>query len=163
MVASVVGRIAQRHPLGSTHVTEEVRLNDPSPKKMGLFSKIASRDDALKVAKDTSSALFFLAVLQGAQAYWVGLSVLFDAVIYAIGGFFVRRFHSRAAAIIVLVLALVGAVVTFGNRVGANLGGGNNVILATLVVWAAVRAVESTFKLHGRFAHAVTNERGGAQ
>lgn len=129
---------------------------------MGFFSKIASRDDALKVAKDTSSAFFFLAVLQGAFAYWVGLSVMFDAVIYAVGGFFVRRFQSRAAAVVLLVLALVGAVVTFGNRVGANIGGGNNIFLAIIVLWAAVRAVEATFKLHGRFAQAGTNERGGA-
>jgi apolipoprotein N-acyltransferase len=127
-------------------------MSEPAPKKKGSFSKLESREDALKLVKDTSSAFFVIAVLQAALAYWIGLSILFDAVIYAVGGFFLRRFNSRVAAVALLVLALVGACVTVANRIGANLGGGNNFILASIVLWAAVRAVEATFKLRGKFS-----------
>ncbi len=123
-------------------------------KKKGSFSKIENRDDALKMVKDTSLAFFFVAGLQAILSYWIGSGVLIDAAVYAIGGFFLRRFNSRTAAVILLILALLGAGVTIANKAGANLGGGNNIILALIILWAGIRAVEATFKLHGRFSSA---------
>jgi predicted ferric reductase len=131
----------------------------PDAKKKGLFSKIETRDDALKAVKDTSMGFFVIAALQAALSFLVGFSVLIDAALYVIGGFFVRRFHSRVAAVALLLLALAGAGVTVANKLGENLGGGNNIFLALIVLWAAVRAVEATFKLHGRFSEkAITVE-----
>jgi hypothetical protein len=123
-------------------------------KKKVWFSKIESRDDALKMVKDASMAFFFIAGLQAALSFLLGYEILFDAVIYAVGGFFLRRSNSRVAAVILLLLAIVSIGVTFANKVGANLGGGSNIFLALIVLWAAIRAVEATFKLHGRFASA---------
>jgi hypothetical protein len=37
------------------------------------------------------------------------------------------------------------------NKIGETVGGGNNIILALIVLWAAVRSVDATFKLHGRY------------
>lgn len=134
-------------------------MSEVKEKKKGWFAKIESRDDALKVVKDTSMGFFFVAALQAALSFLVGFSILFDAVIYAVGGFFLRRYNSRAAAVVLLILAVVGAGVTFANKAGANLGGGNNIFLAFIVLWAAIRAVEATFKLRGRFsAEAATSE-----
>ena len=121
-------------------------------KKKGWLSKIESRAEALKVVKDTSMAFFVVAGLQAALSFLVGFSILIDAGLYAIGGFLLRRFNSRAAAVELLVLALLGAVVTVANKLGENLGGGNNIFLALIVLWAAVRAVDATFKLHGRYS-----------
>ena len=56
------------------------------------------------------------------------------------------------AALVLLVSAVIGAGVTFASKAGADLGGGNNIFLALIVLWAGIRAVEATFKLHGRFA-----------
>ena len=120
-------------------------------KKKGSFSKIENRDEALKMVKDAAMAFFFVAGLQAILSYWIGFDVLVDAAIYAIGGVFLRRFNSRAAAVVLLLLALLGAGVTIANKAGANLGGGNNIILALIILWAGIRAVEATFKLHGRF------------
>lgn len=127
-------------------------MSEVKEKKKGWFEKIESGDDALKVVKDTSMAFFLVATLQAALSFLVGFSILFDAVIYAVGGFFLRRYNSRAAAVVLLILAVIGAGVTVANRAGANLGGGNNIFLALIVLWAAIRAVEATFKLHGRFS-----------
>jgi hypothetical protein len=68
------------------------------------------------------------------------------------GRIFLRRFNSRTAAIVLFILASVAMAVTVANKAGANLGGGTNIILALIVLWAAIRAVEATFKLHGKFA-----------
>ena len=127
------------------------------PKKKGWLSKIESRADALKVVKDSSTAFFVVAAIQAALSFLVGFSVLIDAFIYAIGGFFLRRFNSRAAAIVLLLLAVLSAGVTVANKLGENLGGGNNIFLALIVLWAAIRAVEATFKLRGKFAAEVTS------
>ena len=121
-------------------------------KKMGWFSKIESRADALKVVKDTSTGFFVVAAIQAALSFWVGFSVLFDAAIYVVGGFFLRRFNSLVAAIVLLLLALLGAGVTVANKLGENLGGGNNIFLALILLWAAVRAVDATFKLHSKYS-----------
>jgi hypothetical protein len=121
-------------------------------KKKGWFSKIQSREDAIKIVKDTSMAFFVVAAIQAGVSFLLGFSGLFDAAIYAVGGFFLRRFNSRAAAIVLLVLVGVVVAVTFANKAGANLGGGTNIILALIVLWAAIRAVDATFKLHGKFA-----------
>lgn len=134
-------------------------MSEVNERKKGWFAKIESRDDALKVVKDTSMGFFFVAALQAALSFLLGFSIIFDAVIYAAGGFFLRRYNSRAAAVVLLILAVVGAGVTFANKAGANLGGGNNIFLALIILWAAIRAVEATFKLRGRFsAGAATSE-----
>ncbi len=127
-------------------------MTETTKAKKGLFSKIETREDALKIVKDTSTAFFVVAGLQTAASFILGFSILFDAAIYAAGGFFLRRFRSRGAAVVLLLLALVGFGVTLGNRFGANLGGGNNIVLSVIVLWAAVRAVDATFKLHARFS-----------
>lgn len=121
-------------------------------KKKGLFSKIESREDALKMVKDATLGFYLVAGIQAVLFFIAGGSALVDAVIYAVCGFFLRRFSSRAAAVILLILALVVTGVTLANKTGANIGGGNNIFLALVVLWAAIRAVEATFKLHGRFA-----------
>jgi hypothetical protein len=56
------------------------------------------------------------------------------------------------AALVLLVSAVIGAGVTFASKAGADLGGGNNIFLALIVLWAGIRAVEAIFKLHRRFA-----------
>lgn len=126
--------------------------------KKSIFAKIDSREDALRVVKDASSAFFFIAGLQILVAFLLGFSLLLDAGIYIICGFFIRRFNSRVAAIVVLLLSLLSIATTIGNLLGADLGGGSNIVLAVIVLAVAVRTVEATFKLHGPFAVASPTE-----
>lgn len=65
-----------------------------------------------------------------ALAFLVGFSILIDAAIYVVGGFFLRRFNSRSAAIVLLLVAALSVIVTVANKLGENLGGGNNILLA---------------------------------
>ena len=125
----------------------------------GWFSKIESRERALKIIKDTSMGFFFIAALQALLSLLVGFTGLIDAAIFAVGGFLLRRFNSRAAAVVLLLLATIGVGGIFASKAGVNLGGGNNAFLVLIILWAAIRAVEATLKLRGRFsAEAATSE-----
>jgi uncharacterized membrane protein HdeD (DUF308 family) len=121
-------------------------------KKNSWFSKIESKEDALKVIKDTTTAFIAIAILQAILSFFVGHSILIDGIINAGGAFFLRRFNSRTAAVVLLVVATVSVGTTIANLLGAGLGTGTNILLAIVVFWAGVRAVEATFKFHGRFA-----------
>lgn len=121
-------------------------------KKNGWFKKIETRDDALSMVKDTSTGFFVVAGIFAAISFVLGFALLIDAVLYAVGGFFLRRYNSRAAAVVLLIVASVGAAVTFANLAGADLGGGNNIVVAVIIFWAAIRAVEATYKLRSRFS-----------
>lgn len=120
-------------------------------KKGGMFSAIKGRDDAERVAKECGNASFVLAAIQGGIGAFIAPSLLFDAAIYAVCGYFIRYKHSRIAAVILLLLSSVTLITTFMNRTGQNVGGGNNILLALVIAVAALRAVEATFKLNGRY------------
>lgn len=120
-------------------------------KKAGMFAAIQGRDDAEKIAKDCGNGFFAVAAIQGVIGAFIAPSLIFDAVIYALCGYFVRFKHSRVAAVILLLVSGAALIATVMNKMGQNVGGGNNIILAVIVVIAAVRAVEATFKLNGRY------------
>jgi hypothetical protein len=121
-------------------------------KKSSMFAKIESRDDALKVIKDASIGFFFIAVLQAGLGFFIAPSLMIDAVLYAILAGVLLKWKSRIAAVLLLLLAGGALVMTFLNMIGATAMGGSNIILGLVILWAAVRAVEATFRLQGEFA-----------
>lgn len=131
-------------------------MTEEKKNKSGWFSKIQSRDDAIKIAKDCGMGFFVVAAIQAAIGVWILPSLIFDAAVFAICGFFIQKSFSRTAAVIALLLSVAAVITTLMNKVGASVGGGNNIILALIVFWAAVRSVESTFKLHGRYKNVAT-------
>lgn len=126
-------------------------VDDKKPKK-GMFAKIENRDDALKTIRDTSIAFLVVAGIQGAIVIFLAPSGLLDAALYVILGLILMKWKSRTAAVLLLLLSGLSAVVTVMNKLGLMSEGGSNILLALIVFWAAVRAVEATFKLHGKFA-----------
>lgn len=137
-------------------------MAEKNPKKAGWFSKIRDRDDAIKAAKDCGTGFFVIAGIQAVIGVWLAPMLLVDAAIFAICGFFIRRSFSRTAAVVALLLSLIAVVTTFMNRIGESVGGGNNIILALIVSWAAIRSVEATFKLHGRYKKTTSVEQQSA-
>jgi hypothetical protein len=152
---------ANSHPFSQASEAREPAASQQAPHsrarqattvvKKRWFAKVESREDALKVVKDASTVFFMMAASQTAL-FIGGFNGLLDAVLYTGCGFFLRRSNSRVAAVILLILAVVATLVTCANNAGAELGGGKNIAVALIVFWAAVRAVEATFKLHGRYA-----------
>ena len=121
-------------------------------KKMGLFSRIETREEALRLVRDTAVAFFVLAGLQAVIGYFLAPSVLIDAAVIGILALFLLKGRSRVAALLLLVVSLAEATVTVLNRLGMSSQGGTNVFLAVIMVIAAFRAVEATFKLRGSLA-----------
>jgi hypothetical protein len=124
----------------------------PTQKKKGLFSRIETRQDALKQVRDAALGFLFVAGLFGLAGLLLGPALLGDAVILAVLGLILMKCHSRMAAVLLLLISLGQAGVTVLNRLGVTAMGGKNIFLAIIMVIVAVRAVEATFKLHGRFA-----------
>jgi hypothetical protein len=116
-----------------------------------FFSKLGSHFEACQMIKDASNALFTIAVLQAITALiqaqfltWI------DVGVNTMAAFLIRRYHSRAAAIMALGLAILTFALFMIAKVnGESPVGSTGLIFALLALWAGARATEATFKLHG--------------
>ncbi|MEI6660241.1 MAG: hypothetical protein WCK91_02355 [bacterium] len=118
------------------------------PKKNAWFGKIETKEEALKVIKDSSNGFYFLAALQIVIGYFLlGLPAIIDGVIFAVLAFLLRKFNSMVVAVLLLLLSVGAVVVTAINQFGGGTGG-RNTILAVIMIWTSIRAVQATFKLH---------------
>ncbi len=128
-------------------------------KKVGIFTKINCKEDALKIIKDSSLGFFFVAVIQAGVGYFIAPSLIIDAVLFAILATILLICKSRIAAILLFLFGGLTLSMTFLNKVGVTAQGGNNIFLALIIFWIAIRAVESTFKLHGKFSTENTEDK----
>jgi hypothetical protein len=122
-----------------------------TPKRNQFFAKIASRDDALSVVKQSAYGFWVVAAIQGGLGVFIAPSMLFDAACYAVLAAVLLRWRSRVAAILLLLLSGTALTVTVLNKMGVMQQGGTNIILAVIIAYTAIRAVEATLKIHGRF------------
>ena len=123
--------------------------------KSGLFTPITTGDDALTMIREASLAFFFVAGIQALLGATVASALLTDAVIIAVLATILMKWRSRIAAVMLLVVSSAGLAITVLNGLGITAQGGTNIILAVIMVVVAVRAVEATFKLHGRYRTAL--------
>ncbi|MDH3610021.1 MAG: hypothetical protein OEQ24_12370 [Gammaproteobacteria bacterium] len=122
-------------------------------KPVSLLSKITDRDSALKVIKETSLVFIIVGIYQLVVYYLLGhIVILIDAALHIFFGFALREWKSRAAAVILLIQAVIAAVVSIMNHLGYTNEDGVSTILVVAVLFIAVRAVEATFKLHGKYS-----------
>jgi hypothetical protein len=121
-------------------------------KKSGMFAKIGSREDALKTVKDTSIVFFAIAALQVVLGFFIAPTIILDAILLGVLAGILLKWNSRVSAVLLLLLGSGALVMTVLNIAGVTDAGGTNIILALIIVWAAIRAVEATFKLQGKFS-----------
>jgi hypothetical protein len=117
-------------------------------RKLNLFSKIRDMDDAQKMTKGSAYGFYTLAALQGGIGFFIAPALLIDAAIIALLAFFLQRFKSRIAAILLFLLSSAMVFSTFQNKFGGGGEGGNNVILALIAFGTGIRAIEATFKYY---------------
>ena len=113
-------------------------------KKNAWYGKIETKEDAIKVIKDSSNGFLLLSAIQMALGFIIGIETVIDGVIYLILALLLRKFNSRVVAIILLLLSLVSIVVTGMNKLGGG-AGGRNVLLSLIVTWVSIRAIQATF------------------
>jgi hypothetical protein len=119
-------------------------------KRKGWFYPLYSWDDASAAIKETSTVFFGVAALQLAVVVLLlkEYANIADVVLLVVLAFLVRRFHSRVAAVLLLLLVLAEAGVTVAGKLNPELrSGGTNIFLAAALVAAALRGVQATFKL----------------
>ena len=122
-------------------------------KKYGAWlARISNRETAHSMARECAIAMLFWAVVQAAFSFKYGNTLLIHAAVLALGGLGLLLWKSRIAAVALLVYALTGAGITLAIQSGAQIEGGKNISLALLVLWTAIKTVEATFRLRGRFA-----------
>lgn len=113
--------------------------------KKRFFATIDTREHALRVVRNSSIWVLVVAAIQALFGYVFAPALLFEAVLLAVLAIFVWRRNSRTAAVLLLLLAMSGAVLAVRN-------GGQNLVLVIIMLSASARAVEATFMLHGRLA-----------
>ena len=123
-------------------------------KKKGMFAKIESCKDALKTIKDCAMSFFLVAAIQAGLGYFIVPSLIIDGVLYAVLAGIMLKWNSHVAAVFLLVIACFAVYMTVLTRLGMAAEGGNNIILAAIILWAAIRSVEATFKVDGKYAKA---------
>lgn len=123
-----------------------------------ITAPITSAEDADKRLKEVSKALWFFASLQTLGSLVLAflakgnsishLSSIADALVFAVGAYFLPRRRSRTLAVGVLLLALVDLVTTVLNRMDVSSSGGRNIWLGLLLVAIAVSGVRAAFAYH---------------
>lgn len=115
------------------------------------FAKVETREDALKTINETSIAFFAVAAIQAVLGVlFYGPEVFIDVTLYVGFAAWLRHGKSLIAAVGLLAQASISMVMTIAAQLKLIKGGGN-IFLATIVLYAAAKAAEATFKLHGRF------------
>jgi hypothetical protein len=139
------------HPTINKGVQEKTEIS--------WFWPIKSREEALEIVQLASWLLFIvaglLAILSLVASIYpdVGLhwqDYVLDLVLYAAFGTWLRWGNSRVAALLSFSMALLSLGTTVAAKAGLT-EGGKNIWLAVGAAWATAKAVEATFKLHGRF------------
>jgi hypothetical protein len=135
-------------------------MSTTSTKKTPPFSKIECRADALKVIKESSIVFLVINTIWGALNVYLFAKFPssfsgfpYDAALYIFLALMLMFLKSRIAAVLLLFFSGVSVVTTILNILGITNVGGINIFLALALFWATVKAVEATFKLHGRYAN----------
>ena len=128
-----------------------------------MYKPIRSRKLALSTIKDTATVFFVFAIVNLLIVYTKfppGLELQFvGSLIYAVLAAMVLELKSRTAAILLLLQSGGGFIfltyswLTIDNH-EFNYGFGPRIILTLILTYVAIRAVQATYLLHGRFNQA---------
>ena len=110
------------------------------------INKIKTIDQAKSIIRDTSKGFYAIAVIMALASFILGGWLLLDSAICAGLGFWLQRRDSLIAATILLIYSLYAIIHTTMNKFGGG-EGGRNIVLAVMVLWASIRAVQATYKL----------------
>lgn len=136
----------------------------PGKTKSVWFTAVTTREQALKVIKGAGIAFFVIAALLiplgtfFIVAGWGldfavvrGLESLLIGVVSAALALWLILGKSRVAAVGLVILSFVLVVSGIIAIFVIKAGGGGGSVVAVIALFAAVKAVEATFKLRGRF------------
>lgn len=128
-----------------------------------MYRSIKSKEVALTTVKDTSAVFFILAIVNLLVVYIKfphGLELQFiESLIYAVLAAMVLELKSRTTAVLLFIqsgggfILLTYSWLTITNN-EFSYTYGPRVILALVLTYTAIRAVQATYLLHGKFTQA---------
>jgi hypothetical protein len=127
-------------------------LSQPQPARRGIFFPIRTRADALNVVTDATVLFLAVAALLIWTSFPSGWQNMVDAALYVLLGLLMWWFKSPAAAFALLLIALMRFFVTMAQLADVGSIGWIFVAVTVAVLFGAIRSVEATLKLIGRFA-----------
>lgn len=138
-------------PVQSANAPALINPIKPTKKGFDLFQKIRSREDALRIIRGVGWLYFVFAVLYLYLGYdFYDPSRFAGSFTTAILAAALCAFNSRIVAIIMLIQICFGAVYQILHAESFMVGGFESVYLLLFIV-IAIRAVEATFKFHGKY------------
>jgi hypothetical protein len=120
-------------------------------KKFSLLKRIDNREEALKIIKESSYVFLFIAVLNGVTGFFITPLLIGYAILFSILAMLLLWLKSRIVAVLLLLVASSSLVMTLIKNFDSTKAGGPSIILAIIVFWISIKALEATFKLHGKF------------
>jgi hypothetical protein len=121
----------------------------------GILSRVRNRSDALKVVTHASLVFLAIAALMFGMYVYSGARTLIDVGFFSILGLLLWRFRSPAAAFGLLLVSVMRLLVTTAQSLDTGQISALEIAICSVVLFAAIRAVEATLKLIGRFAERV--------
>ena len=117
----------------------------------GLFKWIEDEDEALKIIMKSSYGFLIIAFLNGVIGFLTLPEIVPDAIFLLVSGLLLLWLKSRIVAILLLLFGTASLVVTLLNMLGYTKIVGTNIFFTIIIFWLSIKAVEATFKLHGKF------------
>jgi len=119
---------------------------------LGVFSVIRKRDDALQMVRAAALTFYAVSIALGVTAWFRGWQDLVDAAFYVVLASLMWRFKSPLAAFCLLMIGVMRFFVTVGVILETEQIVWAYVVVTVVVLFAAIRSIEATLKLNGRFA-----------
>jgi hypothetical protein len=120
-------------------------------KKFSLLKWIDNREEALKTIKESAYVFLFIAILNGVTGFFISSLLIGYAIIFSILAILLLWLKSRIVAVLLLLVSGSSLVMTLLRNFNSTKAGGPSIILAIIVFWISIKALEATFKLHGKF------------
>ena len=118
----------------------------------GLLSRISIREQALAAGEQAAWVFLALATVLLGLFLNTGARTLVDVGLFAILGVLLWRYRSPVAAVTLLLVAIMRLLMTLAQSLDTGEVEMFFAALSLIAVFTAIRAVEATLKLIGRFA-----------
>jgi hypothetical protein len=127
------------------------KMETEDKKKFSLLKWIDNREEALKTIKESSYVFLFIAILNGVTGFFISPLLIGYAILFSILAMLLLWLKSRIIAVALLLVSGSSLVMTLLRNFNSTKAGGPSIILAIIVFWISIKALEATFKLHGKF------------
>jgi len=120
--------------------------------KLGFFDKIRQEEDAVKIVRAGSLVFLAAGLFFAILSYWSTPEVWMHGLAYIVLGLLLRQFKSRIIATLLVLLALTTILLQLRLFPSHQYAAGLSLIVASIVVFVGVRAMEATFKFRKKAA-----------